>query len=293
MLSSREPYGNVHGMSEVTPIVAPIRRRDLVTTVAEELGTRIVSGLIAPGSALRPQDQLGEELQVSRPVIREAAKILESKGLLRSRPRTGMQVRDRADWQMLDPLLLSWQANAVTLDVGFIRNLLEVRAAVEPIAAGLAATRATVEDVALLAAALDAMMRSADVEPPGSPSSSGFIASDVEFHRGILSATHNELLLQIAGPVNEALKISDRFSSSVPGAGPASLPLHQDVYEAIRRRDPETAQRAMRKLVARAADDVAKLLESSEADNARKLADEIGRGDWPNSAPADPRSSSG
>lgn len=270
-------------MRDEQPMSAPVPRRDLVTTVAEELGTRIVYGMLEPGAVLPPQDQLGEELQVSRPVIREAAKILESKGLLRSRPRTGMQVRDRADWHMLDPMLLAWQANAVTIDVAFIRNLLEVRAAVEPIAAGLAATRATVDDVASLATALDTMMGSANAELPGNPSSSAFIAADVDFHRAILSATHNELLLQIAAPVNEALKISDRFSWRVPGAGPASVPLHRDVFEAIRRRDPEVAQRAMRNLVARAADDLAKLLENSEADNARELAAEIGSGAWPNS----------
>ena len=70
--------------------------------VAEELGTRIVSGIYSPGEYIPNETTIGEELGVSRTALREAFKILTSKGLLESRPKLGTRIRPRKHWNMFD-----------------------------------------------------------------------------------------------------------------------------------------------------------------------------------------------
>ena len=76
--------------------------------VAEELGTRIVSGIYSPGEYIPNETTIGEELGVSRTALREAFKILTSKGLLESRPKLGTRIRPRKHWNMFDSEILSW-----------------------------------------------------------------------------------------------------------------------------------------------------------------------------------------
>lgn len=240
---------------------SPAPRQDLVTTVAEELGRRIAGGVIPPGDALPSQDRLSEELQVSRPVVREAAKILESKGLLQSRPRTGMRVRPRSDWHLLDPAVLAWQARSGGPDHTFVRDLLEVRYTVEPMAARLAAQRATAEDLARLRDAL-AVMAAEVQNGHGGTSTTRFIAADLDFHHGVLAAAHNELFLQIFAPIREALRFSDRYSGAVPGAKEASVPIHEAALSAIEDHRPDDAARCMHDLAIRATRDLERYLAS-------------------------------
>ena len=77
--------------------------------VATVLGQRIVQGLYAPGDILPGTDELIGEFGVSRPVIREAMKILHSKGLVESRQKVGTWARARQHWAMLDRDVLGWQ----------------------------------------------------------------------------------------------------------------------------------------------------------------------------------------
>src|SRR5205814_6667461 len=83
---------------------------------------------------------------VSRTILREAVKVLAAKGLIEVRPRTGIRVRPRDEWNLVDPDLLGWLCEAGVDDL-FIRDLCEVRAIVEPAAAELAAARATAEEI--------------------------------------------------------------------------------------------------------------------------------------------------
>ena len=120
----------------------------LHATVVEQIGLRIVQGDFLPGEALPNADDSSEMLGVSRTVLREAIKVLAGKGLVESRPKTGTRVRPRADWNFLDPDVLSWRyAGGVSADD--VRALFELRRAIEPMSAALAAQRATPARVSL------------------------------------------------------------------------------------------------------------------------------------------------
>ncbi|WP_234441884.1 FadR/GntR family transcriptional regulator, partial [Streptomyces sp. WM6386] len=94
-----------------------------------------------PGSVVDPVS-FETELGVSKTVIREAMRVLASKGLLESKQKRGTTIRPRADWNLLDSDLLRWQGSSDPTD-GFLEDLAEVRAIVEPAGARFAAAPPT------------------------------------------------------------------------------------------------------------------------------------------------------
>src|ERR1700748_2487895 len=109
-------------------------------SVVDAIGRWILCGTDAPNDLLPREDDLAVELGVSRTSIREAVKVLSAKGLLQARRRVGVRVRDRDDWNLLDPQVLSWHPD-VGRDEGLKTSLIEARSIIEPAAAALAAKR--------------------------------------------------------------------------------------------------------------------------------------------------------
>lgn len=166
-------------------------RRGLHGEVVHTLGLQIVSGELQPGDPLPPEDELTSDLAVSRTVLREAVRVLAAKGLVDARPKIGTRVRARAEWNVLDPDVLSWRAETST-DRRLYEETTEVRLAIEPLAARLAATRASDVEAAAIAEAYAAM-------EAGVADQTAYLAADLRFHDRILSASHNELLGHLGG----------------------------------------------------------------------------------------------
>ena len=139
-------------------------RRGLHGEVVHTIGLQIVSGQLQPGDPLPPEDELTSDLAVSRTVLREAVRVLAAKGLVLARPKIGTRVRERSDWNILDPDVLSWRAEAAH-DQKLYEETTEIRLAIEPLAARLAATRATDEEVAAITEAFAAMEAGVDDQP--------------------------------------------------------------------------------------------------------------------------------
>ncbi len=214
------------------------------------LGRQIVTGVYAPGDRLPTEAELGQQLGVSRPSLREGLKVLSVKGLLESRTRRGMRVRARRDWDLLDPDVLQWMSTA-TPDPELLISLLEVRAVIEPAAARMAAQRAAPAQIAAIEQAYHAMAASLphDVE--------ACCRHDLELHEAIIDATGNILLRRLAGAIRTTLLTFFRLSANVRESYENSLKEHWAVVAAIRRRAPAEAERAMRLLLAGTARDTA------------------------------------
>jgi GntR family transcriptional regulator, galactonate operon transcriptional repressor len=217
---------------------APPRKRNLCSRLVEELGSRIVRGDLAPGEILPTEATLGKEFRASRSVVRDAVKTLAAKGLLDPRTRTGTRVLAPIHWNLLDLDVLGWRYAAMPR-AQFFQELFEIRRMIEPAAAALAAERATAAEVAALADAYMAMKTT-------DHSSDAAIDADLRFHRAVLACSHNELLAQMGSVIGVGLLISFRISSHSYGV---SLPMHGEVLEAIRQRDPERARKAMEGLL--------------------------------------------
>jgi DNA-binding FadR family transcriptional regulator len=220
-------------------------KRSLHGQVAHDLGGRIMCGELAPGAVLPNEADFSASLRVSRTALREAIKVLAAKGLVESRPKTGTRVRPRADWNLLDPDVLAWRQEGVPPGA-FLGKLTEVRLLIEPGAAELAARRARPAQVAALQAALRDMRDALDLSPPDY---AAYNEADIRFHRTIVQACDNEVLEQVGAIVNTTLLVAFNAAIRVPGLAPSSLPRHQAILDAIRRRQPNRAGAAMRLLV--------------------------------------------
>ncbi|MEV7869981.1 FadR/GntR family transcriptional regulator [Streptomyces sp. NPDC088124] len=213
----------------------------------EELGRRIIRGDYPPGSVI---DSVGleAELGVSKTVVREALRVLASKGLIESRQKRGTTIRPRADWNLLDSDLLRWQGSSAPTD-GFLEDLAEVRAIVEPAGARLAAVRRTESDLDAMRLALDAMAAAgADMD--------AMVEADLAFHRALLDAAHNKLLSRMEVVIEAGLRIRDRI---VHGAQrfSDSIPVHRELLRAVEAGDPDAAVTAVESLHVQASRDLA------------------------------------
>jgi DNA-binding FadR family transcriptional regulator len=207
--------------------------------VAHHIGRQIVSGEIAPGAYLPREAELSEQFSVSRQAVREGLKVLAAKGLVKSRRRAGTSVTPRVTWNLLDPDVLAWHANAELMPE-FKRDLFELRWLVEPEAAALSATRADVAGVARIGAALEAMR-----ETKGDPVA--FQASVIEFHLAVFAASGNSLIERLSVILGPLMARSFRmlpptFPMEDYESGIATL---SPVYDAIRAGDPVAARAAM------------------------------------------------
>src|SRR5690554_3686810 len=150
--------------------------RNLHSLVLGQLGLAIVGGEFAEGSILPADAELLQRFGVSRTVLREALKTLAAKGMIEARARIGTRVLPRERWNLFDADVLAWHFE-MGPDVGFLRSLAEVRIGIEIEAAALAAERASPEQAAGLA---DAVERMAAAATPAD-----FARHDLEFHKAV------------------------------------------------------------------------------------------------------------
>lgn len=219
--------------------------RNLHGQVVQELGQMIVGGSLAPGEPLPREEALATRMAVSRTVLREALKVLATKGLIETRQKTGMRVRETRFWNQLDADVLAWRCAAMPTD-DFVDKLVEMREIVEPAAAAAAARRRDDEQLAEVAAAYAAMDAAMDLD--------AWAEADVRFHEAVLRATNNELLGSLFSVIQTALATYFLMSARTTANFRYSLPQHHAVYDAIRRRRPNAAADAMRGLISASRD---------------------------------------
>ncbi|WP_232309568.1 FadR/GntR family transcriptional regulator [Luteibacter yeojuensis] len=214
--------------------------RSLHGRVVEEIGAAIVGGTLRPGDALPGEAQLAVQMSVSRTILREALKVLAAKGLIETRQKTGMRVRDARHWNHLDPDVLAWRCESMPTE-DFVGKLVEMREIIEPAACMAAARRRDSDQLQAIGEALDAMEAADDLE--------AWAEADLRFHEAVLAATNNELLSSLFSVIETAVATFFVMSARTATNFKYSLPYHQAVYEAIRRRRPNEAANAMRAMI--------------------------------------------
>jgi DNA-binding FadR family transcriptional regulator len=231
----------------VSSIGVRAQRSNLHSAVADVLGGQVVGGVLPVGGLLPTETELCARFGVSRTVVREAVKLLSSKGLLRTSSGIGTWVPPANEWNFLDPMVFSWvkaSGNAESL----IKHLFAFRSAVEPAAAAEAARHATPSQVAAIKAALD-VMSSAKTD------FARWIEGDVDFHTAIYTASNNVFMAPLANLFREYFQMSFSVSSS-NFHHQHCLQEHVDVFDAIVAKDPPLAQRRVEILLRQADEDV-------------------------------------
>jgi DNA-binding FadR family transcriptional regulator len=215
--------------------------RGLHGRVLDTLGPEITAGEYPPGSVLRT-DELAQRFDVSRSVMREAVRVLESMHLVESRRRVGVTVRPKSEWNVYDPQVIRWRLAGKDRPQQ-LRSLTVLRSAIEPVAAGLAARNATADQCAELterALGMVANSRGHKLE--------GYLVHDVAFHRVILNASGNEMFARLGDVVAEVLAGRTHHDVMFEDPDPAAVTLHVHLAEAVREGDPVRAEQLTREI---------------------------------------------
>jgi DNA-binding FadR family transcriptional regulator len=224
-------------------------KRNVHSQVADRIGISIVRGDIVAGDTLPSEMQICEIIDVSRTVVREAIRTLTGKGLVVSRAKSGTRVRPPEEWNQLDPDVLRWRLETSDMD-SYLTKLFQLRCAVEPAAAALAAESAGKEDLARIRLGYEGMAAARTNEK--------FVVADIAFHQGIYFATRNEFFWPIAQMFEITLRQS--FTIAARGSHRARALLeHRAIFDAIAAGDAETARRATDVLLRHSADDLVKI----------------------------------
>ena len=217
----------------------PIKPKRVSDQVFEQLRELIYRGELKPGDQVMPERELSLALGVSRTTVRNAINKLVVLGLLEHQQGQGTFVRS-PEARERHPLALAMETEGATLE-----DLLEVRMGLESNAAALAARRATEEDIDALQNSLEKMEnafreKGGNIEP----------AVDAAFHMAISQATKNPVHIHLMKHFHDFLflgiKENLRMLYEDPQNIDAVIEQHRNIFQAIKRRDPEMASSAMR-----------------------------------------------
>lgn len=220
------------------------------------LAHRVIRGLDTKQPLNLTEAKISSQFKVSRTVVREATKILAAKGLIEVRPRRGIRANRKSKWHLTDPDVLGWLSEAKP-NHQFVRELCEVRWALEPAAAELAAMRARQHEVEKI---LEWYHRMENARQH----TRKFTEADFHFHAAIWSACHNDLMEQLTATLRAIFRSSIAVTINVPGGLDPAIRLHERVADAISRHDPHEARRSMEDLLNKTIADITGLLQCSK-----------------------------
>ena len=227
---------------QLQSVRASMRRANLHDHIVDALGVRVIRGDFGEGAVLPNEPTLAAELGVSRNALREAVKVLVSKGLVEVRQKTGTRILPREEWNLLDKEVLGWVTQSGQA-LHHAMGLVEFRLIFEPKASYLAAIRATEDETTAISSACD------DLEACiGKPLD---VMSDIDlrFHQAILRASHNDVLMHLGSLVASLMKIQVVTTSQNQAELVVGVQQHRDLANAIVKGDAMAAERASRLLV--------------------------------------------
>lgn len=220
------------------PLYAPIARQKTYELVEQHLLGLISGGRLQPGDAMPPERELAQQYSVGRSSIREALRMLESKGVIRCSGNASFTVAEFGN--ALDHSL----GFLVRVDQADATELFEVRQTLEGEVAALAAVRHVEADLVRMARETDDMEAALGSEQ-------AFIAADMRFHIAVAQAGRNRMLGHLLQAVRAQLQAALMSSFHVAGLPEHAVETHRLIIDAVARREPEEARRRMHAHVTR------------------------------------------
>jgi DNA-binding FadR family transcriptional regulator len=223
---------------ENTPVGA-VAGRNLTHGMLDTLGRAIVTGRYE-SRPFPTEAEIAKTHGVSRSVTREAVKMLTAKGLVSARPRQGTVVQPSSAWNLFDTDVLRWTLER-KFSVELLRHFNQLRVAIEPEAAALAARYGDAADIRAIQSGLEQM-------EAGEAGLTDALEADIAFHVAIMRASKNPFYAQFQSVVSTALRTSIRFTNRIKGRA-ANIADHAAVADAIIARDPAAAKVAMTRII--------------------------------------------
>ncbi|GAA0733207.1 FadR/GntR family transcriptional regulator [Sphingomonas japonica] len=227
--------------TKATRPTPPDDGRNLTGRIVEDLGRSIVTETFRPGVAFPTEAELCLRYQASRPVVREAVKMLTAKGLLLARKRAGTVVQPEDSWNLFDPDVLSWMLQR-DFSIDLLIDFTEIRMSIEPRAATLAAHSADGPQRRAILEAIDRMVEAEHADTDA-------LDADIAFHIAVLNASNNRFMRQFTDLIETTLRYSIRRTNEYKGVSRASARDHKKVADAIIGGNADGAATTMRDLI--------------------------------------------
>jgi GntR family transcriptional regulator, transcriptional repressor for pyruvate dehydrogenase complex len=225
------------GKLNLVGLQKPVRPRSLDFAILESLAAYVENAKILPQSRLPSERVLCEALGVGRSSLREALKRWEALGIIEMRKGSGAFLKVAVSPNLLHVSLVLGRPTKVKN----LLQILQVRRALEGEAAALCALRASDREIAAIEAAL-VKMEAAYIRNGGSD-------EDWQFHQLIIATTGNPFFPQIIQSMRDLLHQLWENALALPDFAHASHPFHRTMYEAIARRDADSARMEAWKLI--------------------------------------------
>ena len=193
----------------------------------------IERGQLGPGDRLPAERELALRVGVSRPSVRAGLRALSAMGVVQSRHGAGTFIRGGPPTLGSEPLSFLAALHGFTRD-----EMFEARRVLEVGVAGLAAERATGDQLASISEEITGMYASMD-DPQA------FLVHDIRFHRAVATAAGNPILASLVEMVSEIFYEQRRRTVEQAGDMKEAADLHRAIYQALRTHDPDRARRAM------------------------------------------------
>jgi GntR family transcriptional repressor for pyruvate dehydrogenase complex len=223
----------VKNRAVVQEFLSPVKKVRVIEEILDKMRALVDSGRLAKGSKLPSERDLCAMLSVSRPSLREALKVLDILGVIKTRQGDGTYITGSFSRIVGDPTKVKNIEQRFTL-----LELLEARRTIEPVLADLAAMRATDEDLSAMETALRGMYRK-------DASTEEHLRHDEQFHGAIVDAADNPLLGQMMdllwAPLLETFRITDQSTENLE----KSNDNHREVFLAVKAKDRRKARKAM------------------------------------------------
>jgi GntR family transcriptional repressor for pyruvate dehydrogenase complex len=220
-------------MQILTKDFKPVPRSKLFQEIVRQILDLINKGRLKEGEQLPAERELAELFKVSRNSLREAIRTLEEKGMLVSRPGDGTYVIIKNTTSIVEPL-----ARAIQREKADLADIFEFRRVIEPTIAALAAENASPHEIDELATILECHRQSID-------DVKAVKELDCRFHLALARASGNNILFRIVESVNTILEETRQEFLQTQNYRTVSLRGHFVILKAVRKRQSQTARKAM------------------------------------------------
>jgi DNA-binding FadR family transcriptional regulator len=231
------------------------QRVPLVNPVLDSIGSDIVAGVIGVGETFTLTD-IEKQFDVSRTVARETMRMLDHMGLVKTSPRVGLTVLPSSNWVSFDPTVIRWRLSNDKARPAQQRSLNQLRFAVEPIAASVAAGAATEQERKEILALANRLV---ELEQYPSSRVGEALEVDLKFHTLIFTASHNEMFVALAPSLLSILKGKSVFGSQKRNPIGNTAALHVELAESIAAGNHVDAQNISRRVLLDSRDETEQL----------------------------------